>query len=173
MAHGGRLPGGQACPGPASSAPTAVLALMAPGRASTVVVFAAACWRRRRRAAQHDRRADVRVGGSPASSVWRGFDEVPSDLGPTVVTIGVFDGVHRGHRVILARALAAARTLGAERGSGPLPVVVVTFDPHPSEVVRAGTHPAMLSTVAHRAELLEERARPGSSSCTSRRRSPD
>ena len=71
------------------------------------------------------------------------------------MTIGVFDGVHRGHRVILERALAAARTIGAEHGGRPLPVVVVTFDPHPSEVVRAGTHPAMLSTVAHRAELLE------------------
>lgn len=88
------------------------------------------------------------------SNVWRGVDEVPAGLGPTVVTVGVFDGVHRGHRVILERALAAARTIGAERHGDPPPVVVVTFDPHPSEVVRPGTHPAMLTTVAHRAELL-------------------
>ncbi len=86
-------------------------------------------------------------------TLWRGIDEVPGDLGPTVVTIGVFDGVHEGHRVILDKALAAAAGSGAEPAE-PLPVVVVTFDPHPSEVVRAGSHPAMLSTVDHRAELL-------------------
>ena len=88
------------------------------------------------------------------SNVWRGVDEVPTDLGPTVVTIGVFDGVHRGHRVIVDRALAAARTAGATDAANRLPVVVVTFDPHPSEVVRPGTHPAMLSTLEHRVELL-------------------
>ena len=88
------------------------------------------------------------------SNVWRGVDEVPTDLGPTVVTIGVFDGVHRGHRVIVDRALAAARTAGATEAANRLPVVVVTFDPHPSEVVRPGSHPAMLSTLEHRVELL-------------------
>jgi riboflavin kinase / FMN adenylyltransferase len=90
------------------------------------------------------------------SSVWRGVDEVPGDLGPTVVTIGVFDGVHRGHRVILDRALAIAHGSGPGSADHPLPVVVVTFDPHPAEVVRAGSHPAMLSTIEHRATLLND-----------------
>jgi riboflavin kinase / FMN adenylyltransferase len=65
----------------------------------------------------------------------------------SVVTIGVFDGVHRGHRRVAERAVAAAR----ERG---LRSVAVAFEPHPDEVVRPGTHPHRLSTVRRRAELL-------------------
>ncbi len=81
--------------------------------------------------------------------VWRGVDQVPRDLGPVVAVIGVFDGVHRGHRVIIDAAVRRARAAGIR-------CVAVTFDPHPSEVVRPGTHPALLATVARRAELLGE-----------------
>lgn len=66
-----------------------------------------------------------------------------------MVTVGVFDGVHRGHRQLIERAVARGR----ERG---LPVVVVTFDPHPAELVRPGTHPARLSTLDRRARLVSE-----------------
>jgi riboflavin kinase / FMN adenylyltransferase len=94
--------------------------------------------------------ANVTANVTPNVSVmWRGLDAVPADLERSVVTIGVFDGVHRGHRVILARARDRASALNA-------PLVVVTFDPHPSEVVRPGSHPAMLSTLEHRVELLRE-----------------
>lgn len=79
---------------------------------------------------------------------WRGLDAAPAGWGRSVVTIGVFDGVHRGHRVIIGRAVERARQLGA-------PSVVVTFDPHPSEVVRPGTHPALLTTTRYKADLLE------------------
>ncbi len=82
----------------------------------------------------------------PGAVVWTG-PTVPADLGPTVVTIGVFDGVHRGHQAIVARAASTARVAG-------LPCVVLTFDPHPGDVVRPGTRVPMLSTVAHRVELL-------------------
>jgi riboflavin kinase/FMN adenylyltransferase len=78
---------------------------------------------------------------------WYGLDEVPADWGKSVVTIGVFDGVHRGHQRIVARAA----TIGAERD---LPVVVITFDPHPDEVIRPGSHPPFLSSARRRAELL-------------------
>jgi riboflavin kinase / FMN adenylyltransferase len=65
-----------------------------------------------------------------------------------VVTIGVFDGVHRGHQALISRTVRAA----AERG---LPSVLLTFDPHPSEVLRPGSHPAQLTTLRRKAELVE------------------
>lgn len=78
---------------------------------------------------------------------WRGTGDVPDDWGASVVTIGVFDGVHRGHQRIVARAAAAAAELS-------LPTVVVTFDPHPDEIVRPGSHPPFLCTASRRADLL-------------------
>jgi riboflavin kinase/FMN adenylyltransferase len=65
-----------------------------------------------------------------------------------VVTIGVFDGVHRGHQHIIGHTVQRARELG-------LSSVVVTFDPHPSEVVRPGSHPAVLTEAGRKAELVE------------------
>ncbi len=66
-----------------------------------------------------------------------------------MVTIGVFDGVHRGHQQIVGRAVALA-------GELRVPSVVLTFDPHPSEVVRPGSHPPVLSGQRYRADLLEQ-----------------
>ncbi|MEY9969194.1 riboflavin kinase/FMN adenylyltransferase [Streptacidiphilus sp. MAP12-16] len=80
---------------------------------------------------------------------WHGLEEVPGDWGRSVVTIGSFDGVHRGHQLIIDQAIAHARDLGARS-------VVVTFDPHPSEVVRPGSHPALLASHRRRAELMAE-----------------
>ncbi len=78
---------------------------------------------------------------------WQGLDEVPAGWGESVVTIGVFDGVHRGHQRIVQRAAELGGRLG-------LPVVAVTFDPHPDEVIRPGSHPPFLSSARRRAELL-------------------
>ena len=78
---------------------------------------------------------------------WQGLAEVPAGWGSSVVTIGVFDGVHRGHQRIVARAAEVAAGLR-------LPLVVVTFDPHPDEVVRPGSHPPLLCTVRRRVQLL-------------------
>lgn len=80
---------------------------------------------------------------------WRGFEQIPEDWGRCVLSIGVFDGVHRGHQALIARLVDRAREVG-------LPSVVMTFDPHPSEVLRPGTHPAALSTLRRRADLLAE-----------------
>jgi riboflavin kinase/FMN adenylyltransferase len=80
---------------------------------------------------------------------WQGLGDVPGDWGPSAVTIGVFDGVHRGHQRIVARASEVAVT-------NRLPLVVVTFDPHPDEVVRPGSHPPLLCTLRRRVQLLSE-----------------
>jgi riboflavin kinase/FMN adenylyltransferase len=80
----------------------------------------------------------------------RRFDsltEIPSDWGRSVVTIGVFDGVHRGHRLVVDRARLLARQQGAS-------VVAVTFDPHPSAIVRPDSQPMMLTTIGQRVSLL-------------------
>jgi riboflavin kinase / FMN adenylyltransferase len=66
-----------------------------------------------------------------------------------VVTIGVFDGVHLGHQALINRAVSLARDRG-------LPSVLLTFDPHPSEVVRPGSHPAQLTALRRKAELVEQ-----------------
>lgn len=64
----------------------------------------------------------------------------------TVVVIGNFDGVHRGHRRVLEEA---ARDL-------ELPLVVVTFWPHPVSVVRPGQEPKLLTDLRSRIELLKQ-----------------
>ena len=81
--------------------------------------------------------------------IWRSLDEVPRDLGRTVVTVGNFDGVHLGHQHVVSRAGEVAAGLG-------VPVVAVTFDPHPMAVLRPEHAPTQLTTIERRAELLGE-----------------
>jgi riboflavin kinase / FMN adenylyltransferase len=79
---------------------------------------------------------------------WQGLDAIPNGWGHCVATIGVFDGVHRGHAAIIGRAVEQARTRG-------VPSVLITFVPHPAEVVRPGSHPPVLTSIVRRAELVE------------------
>ncbi|HET6626121.1 MAG TPA: bifunctional riboflavin kinase/FAD synthetase [Nocardioidaceae bacterium] len=80
--------------------------------------------------------------------IWRSLDDVPGDLGRTVVTIGNFDGVHLGHQHVIRRAREVAAEIGVEK------VVAVTFDPHPMAVLRPEHAPPTLTTLEGRAELL-------------------
>lgn len=77
---------------------------------------------------------------------WRSLGDVP-DLGRTVVVIGNFDGVHLGHQHVIRRAREIADADG-------LPVVAVTFDPHPMAVLRPEHAPTALSSVDQRSVLL-------------------
>jgi riboflavin kinase/FMN adenylyltransferase len=81
--------------------------------------------------------------------VFRSLDEVPSDFGPSALTIGNFDGVHAAHRSILHRV----REVAAERG---LKASALTFDPHPSKVVAPARAPRLMSSVEQRCALMQE-----------------
>ncbi len=74
---------------------------------------------------------------------------LPPDVRATVCTVGTFDGVHRGHRLVLERLAGCAR----ERG---LPAVLVTFDPHPLEVVNPAAAPPLLTIGIEKEEVLAE-----------------
>lgn len=82
--------------------------------------------------------------------VWRGLDAVEAQGGVerSVVTIGNFDGVHRGHQQVVAGVVARTRELGALS-------VVTTFDPHPMTVIHPDSAPLRLTGLARRLDLLE------------------
>src|SRR5687768_2808997 len=74
---------------------------------------------------------------------------LPPDVRATVVAVGTFDGVHRGHRDVLDRLATRARELG-------LRSVLVTFEPHPLEVVNPAAAPPLLTVGEEKREVLAE-----------------
>jgi riboflavin kinase/FMN adenylyltransferase len=79
----------------------------------------------------------------------RGMGALPLQGGPAAVTIGFFDGVHRGHLTVLRRTADVA----AGRGLRP---IAVTFDRHPREVLSPGAEPPLLTTLERKAALIAE-----------------
>ncbi len=79
---------------------------------------------------------------------WNDVSDIPADFGPSVVTLGNFDGVHAGHRAVLGRAVEAARGAGAQS-------VAVTFDPHPLQVLYPDTAPDLITGLEQRLALIE------------------
>ncbi|BBG00098.1 MULTISPECIES: adenylyltransferase/cytidyltransferase family protein [Pseudonocardia] len=86
----------------------------------------------------------------PERAYWYGPREIPWSWGRSVVTLGVFDGLHRGHARLLGRAVE----LGGRRG---LPVVLTTFDPHPATIAGPGRDTTAIVSLEQRAELALER----------------
>ncbi len=78
---------------------------------------------------------------------WTDLADVPSELGATVVTLGNFDGVHAGHRVVLSRVVERARAEGAA-------AVAITFDPHPAQVLFPDRAPQLITGLGQRLDLL-------------------
>ena len=81
--------------------------------------------------------------------IWNDPTEVPEDFGPSVVTIGNFDGVHRGHQQVLTQLL---RTAGQHAARS----VVVTFDPHPALVHRPDSAPELLMGLQDKLDALAD-----------------
>jgi riboflavin kinase/FMN adenylyltransferase len=82
--------------------------------------------------------------------IYRSLAEVPADFGPCAITIGNFDGVHKGHQQIMERVRSIAREHGWRSA-------VLTFDPHPSKLVAPDRAPRLLTTAEQRARLILER----------------
>jgi riboflavin kinase/FMN adenylyltransferase len=81
--------------------------------------------------------------------VWRGLEDAEAaGLGASVVSVGNFDGVHRAHRQILAAVRAEADALGCA-------AVAVTFEPHPSRILRPEAAPALITPPEERLRQLE------------------
>jgi riboflavin kinase / FMN adenylyltransferase len=79
--------------------------------------------------------------------VFHSLDEIPASFGSTVVAIGNFDGVHRGHQAIIGNVRARAGELGAKS-------VALTFDPHPVRVLRPDQAPRLITPLDERLNLL-------------------
>ncbi len=79
--------------------------------------------------------------------IFRSLDQIPADFGPTVASIGNFDGLHRGHQWLLAEIQNSAKELGAKS-------VAVTFDPHPSRVLRPQGATKLLTPMPERLNPL-------------------
>ena len=80
---------------------------------------------------------------------WTDLSRTPEALRPCVLTLGNFDGVHRGHKAVFAALLEAGHRLG-------LPTVAVTFDPHPAHVLRPEEAPELISPAEVRDDLIAE-----------------
>ncbi|MEZ7005268.1 hypothetical protein [Streptomyces sp. AD55] len=91
-------------------------------------------------------RAGAPATGPAPGAVWTGLGDVPSDWPGCAVTMGVFDGFHRGHTALVRRV----RERAAEHG---LPSVLLTFDPHPLTVTRPDRAPRQLTSLEERVRL--------------------
>jgi riboflavin kinase/FMN adenylyltransferase len=79
--------------------------------------------------------------------IYRSLSELPAALGPVVATIGNFDGVHLGHQGVIEEVIERARSLGGRS-------IAITFEPHPSRVLRPDTPTKLITPTTRKLELL-------------------
>jgi len=81
--------------------------------------------------------------------VFQHLEEVPPNFGPTVVSVGNFDGVHRAHQAVLREIVSRARQLGGR-------AMALTFDPHPTRILRPDKGLKLISPTPIKLKLLEQ-----------------
>ncbi len=81
--------------------------------------------------------------------VFHKLEQIPGDFGPTVVSVGNYDGLHVAHQHVLRQVVARAKELQARS-------VVLTFDPHPERILRPGEAPPLITPLPYKLRLLEE-----------------
>jgi riboflavin kinase/FMN adenylyltransferase len=79
--------------------------------------------------------------------VWHKLEDVPGSFGPTLLSVGNFDGVHRAHTRVLGHIVARARELGHK-------AVAVTFEPHPARILRPDSGLKLLTPTPEKIRLL-------------------
>src|SRR5579863_4179043 len=81
-------------------------------------------------------------------NIFPSLHDIPTDFGPTLVSVGNFDGVHRAHAAVLHEIVARARSSGAK-------AVPVTFEPHPARILRPEAGLKLLTPTTEKMRLLE------------------
>ena len=79
--------------------------------------------------------------------IFRQLADIPADFGPSIATIGNFDGVHCGHQWVIAEVVSQARALGIRS-------IAITFDPHPARVIRPESSQPLITPLPQKLELL-------------------
>jgi riboflavin kinase/FMN adenylyltransferase len=81
--------------------------------------------------------------------IFRHTDELPGGFGPTIVSVGNFDGVHLGHQHVLRQVVERARNTGSKSA-------IVTFDPHPLRILRPDAAPRLITPQKIKESLLAQ-----------------
>ena len=81
--------------------------------------------------------------------VFRKLEEVPAQYGPTVASVGNFDGVHIAHQAVVRHMAQRAHAIGGK-------AVAVTFEPHPLRILRPDSAPKLITPLEVKLKLLEQ-----------------
>src|SRR5260221_4191196 len=79
--------------------------------------------------------------------IFRSLEEVSANFGPTIVSVGNFDGIHCGHQQVLKEVVRRARESGSK-------AVAATFEPHPFRILRPDVSACLLTPLARKETLL-------------------